>query len=74
MPDIQPWVVVGRIAAIIGMGLAISLAILFFLGALWLPAIVSTALVLPFVALMVGVERSKAARAMTGRPPPALEP
>ncbi len=74
MPEIQPWVVVGRIAAILGMGLTISLGILFLLGAIWVPGIIALALTLPFFALMVGVERSKAARAMTGKPPPSLEP
>ena len=74
MPEIQPWVVVGRIAAILGMGLTISLGILFLLGAIWVPGIIALALALPFFALMVGVERSKAARAMTGKPPPSLEP
>jgi hypothetical protein len=72
--EIQPWVVAGRIAAIIGMGLAISLAILFLLGALWLPGAIAALLALPFFALMVGIERSKAAKAMTGKPPAAIEP
>ena len=74
MPEIQPWVVAGRIAAILGMGLTISLAILFFLGAIWGWGIALLVLTLPFFALMVGVERSKAAKAMTGKPPAALEP
>ena len=74
MPEIQPWVVAGRIAAIIGMGLMLSFAILFFLGALWLPGLIATLLTVPFVVLMVAVERSKAARAMSGKPPAALEP
>ena len=74
MPEIQPWVVAGRIAAILGMGLTISLGILFLLGAIWVPGIVSLALTLPFFALMIGVERSKAAKAMTGKPPSSLEP
>lgn len=74
MPEIEPWVVAGRIAAIIGMGLTISLGILFLLGALWLPGIISIALTVPFFALMVRVERSKAAQRMTGKPPAALEP
>ena len=74
MPEIQPWVVAGRIAAILGMGLTISLGILFLLGAIWVWAIALMLLTLPFFALMIAVERSKAAKAMTGRPPAALDP
>jgi hypothetical protein len=74
VPEIQPWVVAGRIAAIIGMGLSISLAILFLLGALWLPGTVAAILAVPFFVMMVAIERSKAAKAMTGKPPTALEP
>ena len=74
MPEIQPWVVVGRIAAILGMGLTISIGILLLLGAIWLPGVVALLLTLPFFALMIGVERSKAARSMTGEPPGATEP
>jgi hypothetical protein len=74
MPEIRPWVVVGRIASIIGMGLTISIGILLLLGALWLPGIIALALTIPFVALMLGVERSKAAQSMTGKPPGAIEP
>jgi hypothetical protein len=74
MPEIHPWVVVGRIAAILGMGLTISIGILLLLGAIWLPGIVALLLTVPFFVLMVGVERSKAARSMTGKPPGATEP
>ena len=74
MPEIQPWVVVGRIVAILGMGLTISLGILFLLGAIWVWGIALMLLTLPFFALMIGVERSKAAKAMTGVPPAALDP
>jgi hypothetical protein len=74
VPEIQPWVVAGRIAAILGMGLCLSLAILFLLGAIWVWGVAMLVLTLPFVALMIGVERSKAARAMSGKPPGALEP
>ena len=73
MPEIHPWVVAGRIAAILGMGLTISIGILLLLGALWVPGVVALALTAPFFALMIGVERSKAARSMTGKPPDAIE-
>jgi ABC-type Na+ efflux pump permease subunit len=73
VPEIQPWVVTGRITGIIGMGLTISLGILFLLGALWVPGVVALLLTVPFFVLMVAVERSKAARAMSGKPPAALE-
>ena len=74
MPEIQPWVVAGRIAAILGMGLSISLGILLLLMPQWLWGILALAMTAPFFVLMIGVERSKAARAMTGKPPAALEP
>ena len=73
MPEIQPWVVAGRIAAILGMGLTISVGILFLLGGIWLWGLGALALTVPFFLLMLGVERSKAAKAMTGKPPSALE-
>jgi ABC-type Na+ efflux pump permease subunit len=74
MPEIQPWVVAGRMTGIIGMGLTISLSILFLLGALWVPGVIALLLTVPFFVLMVTVERSKAARSMSGKPPDALEP
>lgn len=73
-PEIQPWVIAGRITGILGMGLTISIGILLLLGAIWVPGLVTLALTVPFVGLMRVVERSKAARAMTGKPPAALEP
>lgn len=73
MPEIQPWVVAGRITGIIGMGLTISLGILFLLGALWVPGVIALVLTVPFVVLMVTVERSKAAQSMSGKPPAAFE-
>lgn len=73
-PEIQPWVVAGRIGAILGMGLTLSLGILFLLGAIWTWGIGMLLLMLPFAGLMIAVERSDAAKAMTGMPPPALEP
>ena len=74
MPEIQIWVVVARIVAILGMGLTIALGILFLLGGIWLWGVGAFLLSVPFFALMFGVERSKAAQAMTGKPPTALEP
>ena len=74
MPEIHPWVVVGRITAMIGMGLTLSVGILLLLGALWAPAVIALLLTVPFFVLMLGVERSKAARSMTGKPPDAIEP
>ncbi len=74
VPEIQPWVVAGRIAAILGMGLSISVGILLLLMPEWVWGTVALAITAPFFALMIGVERSKAARAMTGKPPAALEP
>ena len=73
MPEIQPWVVAGRIAAILGMGLTISVGILFLLGGIWLWGLGALVLTVPFFLLMLAVEHSKAAKAMTGKPPSALE-
>ena len=73
MPEIQPWVVAGRITGIIGLGLTISVGILLLLGALWVPGVIALLLALPFFVLMVIVERSKAAQSMSGKPPAALE-
>jgi hypothetical protein len=67
-------VVAGRIAAILGMGLSISVGILLLLVPEWLWGTVALAMTIPFFALMVMVERSKAARAMTGKPPTAPNP
>jgi hypothetical protein len=69
MPEIQPWVVAGRIAAILGMGLSISLGILLLLMPEWLWGTLAFAMTAPFLALMIAVERSKAAQSMTGKPP-----
>ena len=69
MPEIQPWVVAGRIAAILGMGLSISLGILLLLMPEWLWGALALAMTAPFLALMIAVERSKAAQAMSGKPP-----
>jgi hypothetical protein len=74
MTEIQPWVVAGRITAILGMGLSISVGILLLLVPQWLWGSVALALTVPFFLLMLAVERSKAARSMTGKPPAALEP
>jgi len=74
VPEIQPWVVAGRIAAILGMGITLSLGILFLLGAIWGWGLAMLLLTVPFMVLMMGIERSKAARAMSGKPPAALEP
>ena len=73
MPDIHPWVVAGRITGIIGLGLTISIGVLLLLGAIWVPGMIALLLALPFFALMVIVERSKAAQEMSGKPPTALE-
>jgi len=74
MPEIQPWVVAGRIASILGMGLCLALAILFLLMPNWLFGIGALILTVPFFFLMLAVERSKAAQAMSGMPPATLEP
>jgi uncharacterized membrane protein len=74
VPGIQPWVVAGRVTAILGMGLSISLAILFLLGSIWLWGAVFVVLSVLFGVGMVAIERSKAAQAMLGKGAAPLEP
>ena len=72
--EFVPWVVAGRIAAVIGMGLAGSLGILFLLGAYWLWGVTALGVAALFFGMMMLVERSQAAQSMSGKPPAALEP
>jgi hypothetical protein len=50
-------VVVGRIVAVSGMGLAAAIAILAFVGGLWLAGLVAVAVTALFMGMMFLIER-----------------
>ena len=50
-------VVIGRIVAVSGMGLAAAIAILAFVGGLWMAGLVSAAVAALFVGMMFLIER-----------------
>jgi uncharacterized membrane protein YphA (DoxX/SURF4 family) len=54
---VTPYVLAGRILAIIGMGFTAAVTILFLVGAFWLWAAVALAAFVPFLGLIVLVER-----------------
>ena len=50
-------VVVGRIVAVSGMGLAAAIAILAFVGGLWLAGLIAVAVTALFMGMMFFIER-----------------
>lgn len=52
-----PYLAIVRIGAVIGMSATIAFGLFLLIAALWLPALVSLALSLPFFAVMRLVER-----------------
>ena len=70
---VTPWVLAGRIFAIVGMAFFAAVAILFFIGGFWLWGLGSMALFFPFLLLIIVVERWQAARGMIGPPDPEPE-
>ena len=50
-------VVVGRIVAVSGMGLAAAIAILAFVGGLWVAGLIAVAATALFIAMMFLIER-----------------
>lgn len=66
---ISPWVVAGRILAIIGMSFFAAAGILFFLGGFWLWGALALLAAVPFVALIVMVERYSTKRGWIGPEP-----
>jgi hypothetical protein len=51
-------IVVSRITVVSGMSFAAALAIFFLVGALWLPALVASAVTTVFLILMFAIERT----------------
>jgi len=68
---VTPYVLAGRILAIIGMSLAAALAILFFVGGFWVWGLGATAAFVPFFMMIVLVERYAARHGLIG---PEVEP
>ena len=68
---VTPYVLAGRIFAILGMSLAAALAILFFVGGFWIWGIGATLAFAPFFLLIVFVERYSSAHGLIGPPDPA---
>lgn len=63
---ISPWVVAGRIIAIIGMSCAAAIGILGLVGPIWAWAIFGGITFWPFFALIVFVERVSAKKGWIG--------
>ncbi len=63
---VTPYVLAGRIFAILGMGLAAAMAILFFVGGFWLWGLASTASFFPFFGLIALVERWQSSHGLIG--------
>lgn len=70
---VTPWVLAGRIFAIVGMSFFAAVAILFFIGGLWLWGLGAAVLFFPFLGLIVVVERWQAAHGLIGPPDEATE-
>jgi type IV secretory pathway VirB3-like protein len=66
--QVPPYVALVRIAAVIGMSATIAFGIFLLIAAVWVPALISLALSLPFFALMRLVEGSVDA---PNEPPPS---
>lgn len=71
---VTPWVLAGRILAILGMGFTAAVAILFFVGGFWLWGVAATAAFVPFFLLIVLVERYSVRHGLIGPPEPAPTP
>lgn len=54
---ISPFVVAGRILAVIGMALSVSLGVFLLVGGVWIVGLAVLAAFLPFFALLFLVER-----------------
>ncbi len=57
------YLVIGRIGAVLGVSFTAAAAIFFLIGGLFLPALISALLILPFAALFPIVESLAARRA-----------
>ena len=65
---VTPWVLAGRILAIIGMAFFAAVAILLFIIPEWLLGLAAAALFFPFFGLIVLVERYQSKHGMIGPP------
>lgn len=63
---VTPYVLAGRILAILGMGFTSAVAILFFVGAFWWWALAAVVAFIPFLALIVLVEKYQSAHGLIG--------
>ena len=63
---VTPWVLAGRIFAIIGMAFFAAVAILLFIIPEWLLGLAATALFFPFLGMIVLVERYQSKHGMIG--------
>lgn len=70
---VTPYVLAGRILSIIGMSLAAALAILFFIGGFWLWGIGATVAFLPFLGLIVLVEKYSSRHGLIGPETPQTD-
>lgn len=70
---VTPWVLAGRIFSIVGMSFFAAVAILFFIGGLWLWGLGSAVLFFPFLLLIIVVERWQAANGLIGPPDEPVE-
>lgn len=62
MPEgLPPYILVVRIATILGMAFSIAIGLLFLIGGLWLPSLVAFAAFVPSIATMVYAEKRAAA-------------
>lgn len=68
---VTPYILVGRILSILGMGFTAAVAILFFVGGFWLWGLAATAAFCPFLGLIVLVERYSSRHGLIG---PDIEP
>jgi hypothetical protein len=70
---VNPYMLAGRILAVLGMGLFAALAILAFVGGWWLWGLIFAAAFVPFVGLIVLVERHMTAQGLIGPEAPGRE-
>lgn len=70
---VTPWVLAGRIVSILGMGFTAAVAILFYVGGLWIWGLVATAAFVPFFLLIVVVERYSVRYGLIGPPDPVSD-
>jgi hypothetical protein len=70
---VTPYILAGRILAILGMSLAAALAILFFVGGFWWWGLGATVAFFPFFVLIWAVERYSSAHGLIGPPDPQPE-